>query len=316
MDNSNKIILFLHIPKSAGTTLASCLTENYYNRQCDELQLPAHEDLHRFYEGDMFYYPIGFYKDPKGWYPEYIIPFLNLPGLRVVTGHFSYGIHHHIPAECLYFTILRDPIKRIVSLYYHLVSTKVINEKISLDQFLEGIPEEGWLADLIKWHPVHAGLDESNIRKWSRCMVDNDQTRRISGMEPPFGELSESMFLNARTNIDNNFILVGLTERFDETLLLLAIKLGWAKLPNYLPKLVNRAKQASETLHDRVLYKIEELNYWDIKLYDYARRLFEQTVEEYGLEFKTKIRAFKQTNEMFLASHKDVSAWDIGVKLG
>ena len=78
---------------------------------------------------------------------------------------------------------------------------------------------------------------ESEIRKRSKYLIDNDQTRRISGIEPSFGNCTESMFLSACENLAKRFELVGITEKFNETLLLLSIKLGWTGETQYLPKL-------------------------------------------------------------------------------
>ena len=313
MDNySNHTILFLHIPKSGGTTLTSCLTNCYYNKEATISEIGENPLLKHFYEGDIFYYPIGFYKDPPNWFPNYVIPILNSQRLRVVSGHFSYGIHKHIPAQTKYITILREPVERIISLYYHLLSTKIISKKISLEQFIEGIPDEGWLVNLIKWHPIIPEFHESEIRKYSKCIVDNDQTRRISGIETLFGKCNESMFLSACENITKNFELVGLTEKFNETLLLLSSRLGWKNEMQYLPKLVNKGKPRIDQIPDYLLAKIDQLNYWDRKLYDFVKRLFEKNIEELGPNFKQKIERFDLSNKKYLESNSNDFNWDIG----
>jgi hypothetical protein len=308
---TKQTLLFLHIPKSAGTTLASCLTDNYYNYEYVEAKVSQYERMQRFYEGDIFYYPEGFYKDPLKDLPAHMIPFLNQPDLRVVTGHFSYGIHKHIQAEAKYITILRDPVERVVSLYYHLLNTEIINKGISLELFLEGIPSDGWLVNLTDWFPVKPKFTENEIRECSRCMLDNDQTRRISGMEPPFGNCNESIFRLACQNIAERFILVGLTERFDESLLMLSHKLGWEKV-RYVPKLKNRAKPNLTALPQHLLSKIEQLNYWDRKLYEYASKLFENNIKALGPDFKDKISQFSQSNKKYIENN-EAKGWDIGV---
>jgi hypothetical protein len=305
-------LLFLHIPKSAGTTLTSCLTDWYYNPQPTEVQRGIPSKLERFYDGDLLFYPIGFYKDPEGRFPEEMIPLLRRRGLKVVTGHFSYGIHEHIPGDSSYITVVRDPTKRILSLYYHLLGTGVINDSVTLECFLEGIPDEDWKVNLAQWDPVHSGTKEEEIRKCSMRMLDNDQTRRISGMEPPLGGCDESMFLRACENLQARFSLVGLTERFDETLHLLAMKCGCQRPLRYLPKLRNRAKPAAADVSDGVRAAIERLNHWDIKLYEYCKERFEREVEGCGATFKEKVREFAESNMQYAASHRDGSEWDIG----
>lgn len=306
-------ILFLHIPKSAGTTLTTCLTENYYNKEDAVVDASPNERLRKFYEGGIFYYPEGFYKSPAENVPDYSIPFLSQPGLQVVTGHFSYGVHKHIQSESGYITMLRDPVERVISLYYHLLATNMISEQISLDKFLDGVPIDGWLEDLADWYPVKPLYDENEIRRCSMCIVDNDQTRRISGMEPPFGECDEAMFEQACRNITERFIMVGLTERFDESLVMLGCKLGWKKEVRYVPKLKNRAKPHLTKVPDHLIAKAELRNHWDRKLYEFACTLFDKGIEELGPRFSEKINQFSAANKNYIEKSDNAKDWDIGV---
>ncbi|MEO5579030.1 MAG: hypothetical protein ABIR58_00110 [Gemmatimonadaceae bacterium] len=64
--------------------------------------------------------------------------------------------------------------------------------------------------------------------------VDNDQTRRIAGEEPPLGRCTSAMFELAKQNLRRHFRVVGVTDRFDETLLLMKQAFGWTNsLCNY-----------------------------------------------------------------------------------
>lgn len=309
----NQTLLFLHIPKSAGTTLASCLTDNYYNKDYSEAKTFPYENLQKFYEGDIFYYPQGFYKDPLKTLPDHLISILNQPNLRVVTGHFSYGIHNYVQSESKYVTMLRDPVERVISLYYHLLTTNMIGKQVSLEQFLEGIPVDQWLLNLSDWYPVKLEIDEYEIRECSKRMVDNDQTRRVSGMEPPFGECDEAMFRQACQNITEGFTLVGLTEKFDESLLMLTHVLGWKREVHYVPKLKNKAKPHTKEIPAHLLEKIEELNHWDRKLYEFASERFDHTIKMLGPGFLEKVSQFSTTNKNFVETNDAARDWDIDV---
>ena len=42
--------------------------------------------------------------------------------LDIIQGHLQYGIHKKLNRNIKYFTILRDPIKRILSTYYYIIN--------------------------------------------------------------------------------------------------------------------------------------------------------------------------------------------------
>ena len=109
-EKSDNAILFVHIPKNAGTTLASIIEYQYIDTYlysmlwCDDL--PAEEK-------------------------ERII---------LIKGHFHFGIHETLPhPKYSYFIILRDPIDRVLSHYYYIKNTiqHQLHEEISNIDLLE-----------------------------------------------------------------------------------------------------------------------------------------------------------------------------------
>jgi hypothetical protein len=95
MTDLAEVILFLHIPKTAGSTVQV------------------------FFEQQM---------RPSQWFtlssPDPFAEYANLPAEvkrthRVVKGHMPFGIHATIARPTQYVTVVRDPIDRIVSNYYY-----------------------------------------------------------------------------------------------------------------------------------------------------------------------------------------------------
>ena len=123
----NPILLQLHIPKTAGSTFKKLLNRQLFggakNGEPDRSTDPAIQ----IYEG-VYYYPRGLEENhPKisqgasdSEVPEEVRKVLRRPDLRAVLGHFGFGIHRHIPRNSVYMTILRDPVDRVLSLYYHI----------------------------------------------------------------------------------------------------------------------------------------------------------------------------------------------------
>jgi hypothetical protein len=87
------VLIFLHLPKTAGTTLAHILARQYGDAA-----------LLRLYES-------------TSGEELASIPRSQLDGVRVVLGHFSFGAHRFIPYPTPYITVLREPIARVISHY-------------------------------------------------------------------------------------------------------------------------------------------------------------------------------------------------------
>lgn len=82
---ADEALIYIHIPKCAGTTMMSILRNNY---------------------GSQFHHvPIGKWDKFRG-----------RQGTKCLAGHLPYGLHRHLPGEYIYATMLRNPVDRVVSL--------------------------------------------------------------------------------------------------------------------------------------------------------------------------------------------------------
>src|SRR4029077_19038614 len=96
-------LLFMHIQKTSGTAFRDAISANYRRSEL------------------LFVYP-----DPPGvWHEGFQrIPEPQRKSFKCITGHFVFGIHNALDGPSTYVTILRDPVIRVVSNYYHLVSSQ------------------------------------------------------------------------------------------------------------------------------------------------------------------------------------------------
>lgn len=259
----NEILIFLHIPKAGGSTLSSIIT-------------------HQFNKEAVFKIGGGKTKDQ-------INKFLNLSEKEkqkydCLIGHFPFGIHRYVTKNPVYITMLRHPVDRLVSDYCYIYHTpnhslhnKIINGKITL----------------------HDHICEHINNNWV-----NLQTRLLSGYSslsdygPPWNNwesLDKKALVTAKENLKKYFKIVGATERFDESLLLMKNELGWEKV-YYRRKNITKKRPKLEKIPYETIKLIEESNKLDINLYNFVYEMLEKRINS-ELSLKDIIK-FQKINRM------------------
>lgn len=255
MVESKLLILFLHIPKTAGTTLRWLSQRNYDASSMLEYKWWFH----------YAYVPIDEFR---------ALPQTRRDSLAFVAGHMSFGLHKAIARPSTYITVVREPVSRVISEFYHTIRA----------------PK----------HPLHNQVVEMSLYDYLlsglALDVDNGQTRRLSGVgaDVSYGRCSTEMLEQAQHNLRSHFSLVGLTERFDETVLLLKYALGWS--PYYLVQNRGRNRPLRPDLSQEVVEIIREHNRLDIQLYQYAQELFGAHIARLGPGFKRELDRFRFLN--------------------
>jgi len=104
------------------------------------------------------------------------------------------------------------------------------------------------------------------------------------------------MLEEAKINIRNYFSVIGLTERFDESLVLMRRTLGWRQLL-YSQRLVNKARPKKESLSSDTVNLIAKHNALDMQLYEYVSRLLDDLISDQGRDFQDELKSFRVLNE-------------------
>jgi len=124
MTKENKNLIFLHIPKSAGSTLKDIIDRQY----------PDYRVHHISTKPDL---------------QKSISDFQNLSQskrekVRCVTGHGTFGLHKYLTGSTEYITMIREPVSRIISNYYyvrrspdHRLYEEINSEEISLYEYVK-----------------------------------------------------------------------------------------------------------------------------------------------------------------------------------
>jgi hypothetical protein len=208
------------------------------------------------------------YTGPVGHFSPRSLELLA-PRVRVITGHLPFGIDAEIPRACSYITFLREPVARVASLYKYIID----NPKHHLHQLVR----HQTLAEF-----VGSGVNSEEI--------DNGQTRQIAGIAK--GDLTSDALDMAKSNL-KEFLIPGIVERFDESLILMKRKLGW-KIPVYVKANVSTIETG--TMSDDTLRVIRQRTELDIEVYRTAQRLLEESISTGGRSLKTELTAFRLIN--------------------
>jgi hypothetical protein len=102
----------------------------------------------------------------------------------------------------------------------------------------------------------------------------------------------------AKRNLDEHFVVVGLSERFDESLLLLRKALGWKNI-YYVKRNVTKNRPSKQQLPRETISLIEKHYDLDIQLYEHARQRFEETIREQGAGFESELKSFRRNNKLY-----------------
>jgi hypothetical protein len=182
-------------------------------------------------------------------------PPAGLAKIQVFRGHMPFGLHRIIPQPSTYITVLRNPVERIISEYVFGVNYRFhrqhrIISKMSLEEFLETLANNNSQTKMI------AGFDSSSDLLSLPCGADTLEL--------------------AKANLRNHFSLVGLSERFTETLALARRKFGW-RVPAYASCNATPGRKRA-VVSARLREVIADRNSFDMELYKYARELFEEDI--------------------------------------
>src|SRR5271163_2125908 len=199
----------------------------------------------------------------------------RLAKMEVFKGHMPFGLHRLIPRPANYVTVLREPVERAISDYY--------------------------FARRFKPHRHHrAALQLSLEEFFLQKHEHNLQSRILAG--PDSHELFPSVcdagtLAAAKDNLVRHFIVVGLTERFDETLALLQVRLVW-KVRRYRSFRVADNRVARHQVAAKTLALIRERERFDIALYDYASLLFEKAIAAHRDRVEAMLPSIRRAREM------------------
>ncbi|MEA5577335.1 sulfotransferase family 2 domain-containing protein [Anabaena sp. UHCC 0451] len=261
------LVIFTHIQKTAGTTLQSIIKQNYRSNQI--ITVP--------------------HRQPFSEVIESVQNQVNTSKIKIIQGHIGFGLHNYLPKSYGYITLLRDPVQRVISSYYFR-QTNPDTKPMTLEEFClarESNAMTKWLSGLEFPYQVSIGFKDLKKAK------EEGDTRLINYHNQDILQLLEL----AKQNLKDNFKVIGITEKFDETLILMKHYLGWRNIYYYRQRVATN-KPPESAFSPEILTFIQKHNQFDIQLYEYALELFNKQINEYGSFFEEDLQKFQTFNSV------------------
>jgi hypothetical protein len=178
-----------------------------------------------------------------------------------VWGHVPSGIHLLTRREVAYVCFLRDPVDRAVSYYYFVKDSDPAVYK----------------------HPMRDEADALSITEFfRRRKFQNWQARFLAGMPYHYlyPRLSSPRFERATlsraiANLSSRYACFGVQERFEESLDLFQLRLGWQRRTTVPPQKKTGRRPALAELDEATRSALREANALDCELYELAVARFE-----------------------------------------
>lgn len=132
---TDETVIFLHLPKTAGTTVNRLIEWEY--------------PLSQMYSVD----PVLF-----RWSSSHLrkLPPERLKKIRMFKGHMTYGLHEVLPQPATYITVLRDPVDRVISAFFfmrnyklHPLYWKMRRENWSLEDFVQRLRRDNVQSKIV-----------------------------------------------------------------------------------------------------------------------------------------------------------------------
>lgn len=272
----DNILYFLHIPKTAGLNTANIL-DNHFD--CDAILRSKRWDQLLL---DM----------PK-----------NFSKFRLVRGHFGYDFFKILPKKPIYITFLRNPDDIIISQYKHLQRDPHFRKR-------HNISEEESMSDLILRPVIHNQenpqcrwlVAEFDVLSKTKGWDEEKLANFVPEDQPEFNmsNISEGELFEIAKDRLVDFAFFGLVEKYEESLFLLHYTLGWKPIRNVAR--LNVAPNKNKTISTEASNVLEDRTRADVKLYQFAKQLFESRYSQMVEDLKGKY---------YVPSYENMAANDV-----
>ncbi len=271
MGEPSELLYFHHVPKTAGTSLVDVLRANYGGGLLELYDGPRLREALRV-QGDARRRALGI-RD----------------GLRCIASHSCEIVVPLLPPAHRAFSVLRNPIERVISLYYYArsIAESDPNHGGAAGRILL---ETGWSLDDL-FDELGGGGEKASPRHQVFWDFFNGQARHL--LRPykpvqriPFAQgLPEKTrdFMAAFRSLQEERYCVGIQEEFETSVRVFAARFGWSQLLFPRKRRTEdrpRARDVAQATREKIL----EYNRLDMRLWREARQALARGAEKLGIE--------------------------------
>ncbi len=270
-----EILIFFHIPKTGGQTLAGALRNCFRNKYFDCMMVPPDTAL-------------WFISTVRVASRFHELSVKQQRNIRCVAGdHIHMDVAKIFDRPCKFVTLLRKPIDRIISSFYFSRT----QPQMPCYPFIKDLTLEQYLDSGI-------GIDQ-----------DNHQVRMLSGcpeLDAPWdskgGPIStppvERRHLEmAKRNIEERFIAAAPLEQITELVWFLRRLYKWPVHWLFFPiRNVNPDRPNFDSVSTSTRKRLEELNYYDTELYEWVSARFRRQIAQLEPQFSREVKIFGTLN--------------------
>lgn len=239
----NNHVMFMHIEKTAGTSLRHMLAKQYRRDQIMPVPLVGGKADHRIYPTSGEDYPAILSKMNESYGNGY----------KLIMGHYNWSHVQRLSPKWKVFTFFRDPAERFISHFY-------------------------FIRDRAMDHPLHSQLKGVSLEsfvssKLARQEFAVKQCLWMSG--DPEAPLTANSFSQALNNL-NKLHTIGIVEQMDASLKLLEFTYGY----QFDAPLHENRTPRPESISPVVMDEIKFICRHDYVLYDTAKAIFDRMIQE------------------------------------
>lgn len=230
---SDALMIFVHIPKTAGTTFREILDRQFTPAQIRRVGPDFQAGINRIKA----------------------LPRAEKDRIGCISGHLPYGLHASFDNRPVnYISFVRDPVDRVISEYLYFRKKPELLALIGLDRTRKLTPHD-------------------YLHYLREVGMDNFQTRILSGHDnmlehvlPPYGPLPAELGATFIDRLLDDYAFIGTVELFDESLVLMQQLFDWQSI-RYVSRNVAETGSEKQQLKQALGEEIGRLNDLDSLLY-------------------------------------------------
>lgn len=253
-------VIFLHIPKTGGSTI----------RQLIGRQYPADQTI-ALRRGNWRTNAVAI-----------VERLADTPNPVLAMGHFRFGVHHYLPDPdaWTYIAMLRHPIRRVISQYANVTSHRSPDQRQLKLRELDIATFAGRLG---------------HGERMTRWLAGLGMTEDAYHLDADPRSLPADALERAKHNLRTHFACIGLLEEFPATALMMKQVLGW-KSAYYLVQNVSKSSGGRAAVPPDIYAQLEKACALDLALYQFAQTLFEAQKQAYGPTLERDIAELQREN--------------------